>query len=362
MISLLDVYIARRMFWSFLLVFAVLFGIAEIFDVLEFLRRGASRPDMNISNAIKMALFKSPYLINQITPFVILFGSLHAFLSLTRNNEIIAMRAAGVSPWSLLKAPVCIVFIIAVFQVTVISHIASPMRQTVNQMETDIFGTQQQHLAVLSTGLWMREGNAHRQTILHARLGNASGTELSQVMIIDTTPQDFFIRRIDALRAKLNNKVWTLYNAYVSDKAKGTVYHDTFSIPTTITPEQLKNNFADVDNISFWQLPSTITAMEQAGFKPREHILRYHTFLAKPFMLIAMVLIAMAFTTGLNTRSNKKRVVALCVFTGFMVFFLTILLQTVGQMGELNPIVAAWIPPLSYILLSVSAIIHREDN
>lgn len=362
MLSVLDSYIARRMGASFALMFAVLFGVAEIFDVLEFLRRGASRPDMTFAVALKMALLKSPTLINQIVPFVVLFGTLHGYLSLIRSSEIIAMRSAGLSPWALLKSPVLIVVAIAVFQVAVLSHIAGPMRQAVNKLESDIFGTQQQHLAVLSTGLWMREGNDDRQSILHARLSNASGTELSQVMIIDTTAQDTFIRRIDAVRAELGNEVWTLYNAYVSDKQNGTVYHDQFSVPTAITPEQLKNNFADIGNISFWQLPTVIHAMKQAGFKPRQHILRYHMLLAKPFMLISMVIIAMAFTTGLHNRADKRRVVGLCVFTGFMVFFLSTIIQTLGQTGALHPIASAWIPPLVYILLGISAIIHQEDN
>ena len=362
MISVLDLYIARRMLWSFLLVFTVLFGIAEIFDILEFLRRGSNRPNMHVGIALKMALLQSPYIIEIITPFVVLFGSLHSFLSLTRNSEIIAMRAAGVSPWSLLKAPISIVVIIALFQIMIISHIASPMRQTVNQMESEIFGTKQQHLAVLNTGLWLREGNEDRNTILHARLSNASGTELSQIMLIDTTPQDAFIRRIDALRAELGNEVWTLYNAYVSDKTNGTVYHDTFSVPTTITPEQLKNNFADINSMSFWKLPETIKAMKQAGFKPRQHILRYHNLLAKPFMLIAMVLIALACTTGLHARANKKIAISACVFLGFIMLFLNTVIQTLAQTSALNINAAAWIPPISYILLGVSAIIHREDN
>ena len=362
MISILDYYIARHLIKSLLLVFAVLFGIAEIFDMLEFLRRGSSRPDMNLGVAMQMTLLNSPYLIDQIMPFVILFGSLHAFLSLIRNSEMTAMRAASMSPWHIIKVPALIVGLIALFQVTVITHIATPMYQQVQQLEQKIFGTKQKSFSAIASGLWLREQNEDKKTIIHARISNPSGTELRNVVIIETTMDDKFLRRIDALRAVLGNEVWELHSAYVSSKQTGTVSHPTFAIPTSITPKQLKTDFTQVENISFWRLGGIIKTMENAGFQPTQHIVRYHTLLAKPLLLISMMLLAVAFTTRLHAREPARKAVALCIITGFVTFSLTNIIQTFGLVGTLPALSVGWIPAIVYTLIAAAMIIHKEEG
>ena len=362
MISVLDRYITRQLVKSLFLVFAVLFGIAEIFDMLEFLRRGSSRPDMTLGTAVQMTLLNSPYLIDQILPFVVLFGSLHAFLSLIRNSEMTAMRAAGMSPWDIIKMPTLIIVLIAVFQVTVITHIASPMHKQVTLLEEKIFGTKQKSFSAISSGLWLREQNEDKKTIIHARISNPSGTELRNVVIIETTMNDQFIRRIDALRAVLGNEVWELHSAYVSSRANGTVPHATFAVPTTITPKQLKTDFAQVENISFWQLGGIIKTMRGAGFQPTQHVVRYHTLLAKPLLLVSMMVLALAFTIKLHARQPAKAVVALCIITGFVTFALTNITQTFGLVGTLPALSAGWIPAIVYTLAGITAILHKEES
>ena len=362
MISILDYYIARRFIKSLLLVFVVLFGIAEIFDLLEFLRRGSSRPDMNLGIALQMTLLNSPYLIDKIMPFVILFGALHAFLSLIRNSEMTAMRAASMSPWDVIKFPMIIVSLIALFQVTVITHIASPMHQQLQVLEEQIFGTKQKSFSAIASGLWLREQNEDKKTIIHARISDPSGTELRNVVIIETTMEDKFVRRIDALRAVLGNEVWELHSAYVSSKATGTVPYPTFAVPTSITPKQLKTDFAQVENISFWRLGGIIKTMENAGFQPTQHIVRYHTLLAKPLLLVSMMVLAVAFTTRLHARQSTKTAIALCIITGFVTFSLTNIIQTFGLVGTLPALSVGWIPAIVYTLIGVSMILHKEEG
>jgi lipopolysaccharide export system permease protein len=36
--------------------------------------------------------------------------------------------------------------------------------------------------------------------------------------------------------------------------------------------------------------------------------------------------------------------------------------QILGENGQLNPLAAAWIPPLASVLLALGLILHREDG
>ena len=51
---------------------------------------------------LEMAALKLPHMAQEIMPFAILFGTMMAFWRLTRSNELVVARAAGVSVWQFL--------------------------------------------------------------------------------------------------------------------------------------------------------------------------------------------------------------------------------------------------------------------
>ena len=70
-----------------------------LIDFVEISRGLGSDTDLSGLRILGLMLLKSPAVILQLLPFVFLFGTLAAFVSLNRRSELIAMRAAGVSAW-----------------------------------------------------------------------------------------------------------------------------------------------------------------------------------------------------------------------------------------------------------------------
>ena len=52
--------------------------------------------------ALRLTLLKTPMLVEQTLPFVVLAGAMMAVIGLNRSSELVAMRAAGVSAWRFL--------------------------------------------------------------------------------------------------------------------------------------------------------------------------------------------------------------------------------------------------------------------
>ena len=111
----LSLYIARRFSLAVLSMLAALSGLVSLFDFIELLRRSATKPDATFGLVTEIAALRLPYVSMQILPFAVLLGGILAFWRLTRSSELIVARAAGVSAWQFLAAPLaCAVLVTGV--------------------------------------------------------------------------------------------------------------------------------------------------------------------------------------------------------------------------------------------------------
>ena len=102
MSTILSFYIGRNFLTCFVSVFAVFLGLIFLFDIIELLRLASRHDDVGIGLIIQMSLLKLPFLGQQAFPFAVLFGSMIAFLRMTKTRELMVARASGVSAWQFL--------------------------------------------------------------------------------------------------------------------------------------------------------------------------------------------------------------------------------------------------------------------
>ena len=97
-------------------------------------------------------------------------------------------------------------------------------------------------------------------------------------------------------------------------------------------------------------------------FSPRRHKVWLQTELARPLFLIAMVLVASAFTMR-HTRSGGTGIAVLsAVLLGFGLYFIRSFAQILGENGQIPVFLAAWAPPVAAIMLALGLLLHREDG
>src|SRR4051795_857754 len=101
----LSIYIARQFTGSVTAMLLALCGLVGMFDFIELLRRSATKPDATFGLVTEIAGLRVPFVAMQILPFAVLLGGILAFWRLTRSSELIVARAAGVSAWHFLSAP-----------------------------------------------------------------------------------------------------------------------------------------------------------------------------------------------------------------------------------------------------------------
>ena len=217
-------------------------------------------------------------------------------------------------------------------------------------------------LAVSSSGLWLREAGSAGQTVIHALRISQEDMALHDTTFYLYEGADQFAKRIDAETATLEDGYWDLKNVLISAPNLITEARDSFRLETTMTINQIQESFAPPETMSFWDLPGFIRTLEAAGFSATKHRIYWHSILATPMLLCAMVLIAATFSLRLTRRGGTGLLVVGGLFTGFLLFFLTDVVLALGMSGSIPVILAAWAPAGIFTLLGLAMLLHLEDG
>ena len=94
-------YIARQYLVWFICFLSALTGIILLVSTVDLLDRVSNR-DVALGVVVELALLKLPFLSQEVMPFTVLFASMTTFWRLTRSNELVVARAAGISVWQFL--------------------------------------------------------------------------------------------------------------------------------------------------------------------------------------------------------------------------------------------------------------------
>lgn len=362
--KILALYIARQFFLWCLSVFAAMVTIVFLLDYIELIRRGGTHVNATLLMLLKMALLKQPFMAQQVMPFAVLFGAMIAFWRMTRSNELIVARAAGVSVWQFMAPPVLVALLIGIFAVTVFNPVASVMQTSYEKLDSRIFRDNSDQLSVSRAGLWLRQSDSQGiPSVIHAeRLAPGSGITLDDVLILFFDRQDRLIARIDAKQASLGDGFWEISDGTRWEPSKMAEPFAHYRINTNMTAGEIRESFATPESMSFWELPGFISLLEQSGFPTQRHRLYYNALLARPFLLAAMVLIAAPFSLRMHRRGGVTLMIASGVASGFVLYLFSNVVFALGLSATIPVDLAAWTPAGVSLLTGASLLLHLEDG
>ena len=234
-----------------------------------------------------------------------------------------------------------------------------------DQLDSTYLKGESSLLAVSRTGLWLRQSNEKNQSVIHApkiKL-NGDAIDLTDVTIFMYEGADKYKRRLSAKSAGLEDGFWHLKDVWIHEKDKDKPIHKTEHwITTDITLNNIHDSFAPPETLSFWALPDFIQNLDNAGFSAIRHRLYWHSLLAAPLLLCAMVLIAATFTLKQSLRNSTGFLIVGGVLAGFLLFFFSDVVFALGLRESIPVVLAAWTPSGISALLGLAMVFHLEDG
>lgn len=361
----LSAYIGRQFLLAFASVLAVILGVVFLFDIIELIRRAAGRGDLGAFNLVAMALLKLPQMMHTVLPFAVMIGAMVAFWRLTRTHELVVARSAGISAWQFLTPVLVLVAGLGVIELAAFNPMAATMYGRFQKMEDEILLGKTSALDVSEMGLWLREGDAQRQIVLHADQVQQEllTLNLRGVHVFVLNAEEHFTRRLSAASGRLADGVLELTDVWEMEGGKSSVHHPALKLATELTLERVHDNFASPETMSFWQLPAFISFFEKAGFAATKHRMHFQSLLSSPLLYCAMVLVAAVFSLRPNMRAGGLLMrVGGGVAAGFGIYFFNKIIYAFGLSATLPQGLAAWSPALVAGLIGVSGLLHLEDG
>jgi lipopolysaccharide export system permease protein len=354
-------YLALQFFLGVAVVYCGFLLLAFSIDIVDLLNRTAGH-SVSTAVVVGMAALQLPDLGQKMLPFAILLGGVFTFARLSRSQELVATRAAGVSAWDFLLPPLAVAVLVGICAVTVFTPVSARMFAEFAGMEARYVKGEASQLSVSQNGLWLRQGNEKQQSVINALRVADQGQHLEDVIVFLYGAEDHFLGRIDAKSGDLQDHAWLLKDAWVSGASGTPEHHALYKLDTTLTPAQIQESFASPETLSFWDLPGYIRAAQAAGFSAIRYQLYLYTLYALPALFAAMVFMAASFSLRLAREGGITKVILFSAACGFGVYFFSDLTRVLGQSGAVPVLLAATAPAIAAILIGMTLLFNQEDG
>jgi lipopolysaccharide export system permease protein len=334
-----------------------------LIDLVEQMRTVGTRTELTILEALRLTLLKTPTLIEQTLPFIVLAGVMMAIIGLNRSSELVAMRAAGVSAWRFLLPSAFLGFALGVLVITTLNPLGAFFYRIFEGEKSDQLS--ERSAGEAANGVWLRQGDETGQVVIHADGVDPNGSTLTGATFIffDVREEALrFTRRIRAERAELKPGFWQLTNLVEATPGGRPTRQTHLAIPTSLDATELIDRFVTPATLSFWALPGFIGEARRAGFAPTRYELRWQSLLAYPVLLAAMALLGAAFSLQLQRLGNLARWGAIGVGIGLFLFFYSQLAGAFAMTQTVPAAVAAWSAPLAGIFIALALVAFMEDG
>ena len=353
---ILDEYVVREFLNTFFLViggFLMLLIIFTFFDLIGDILRNRSP----LAIVGQYLLYLAPNLLYTIEPLAVLIAVLVTFGVLNRNNELIAMKATGISLYRLVVPIVSISAVLAV-GLYLFGEFYLPQFNRRQEADRNIIKGRPAQTVLHPEQKWIfgdpRTGEPGR--IFYYQFFDSAHNEFANISVFEFDPSTFSLtRRIFAARATWDpaRSTWRFEDGWVRD-FDGTIQYREFRNTTFAEiheePGYFTKEAIQAQEMNFGQLKRYIADLGQSGFDTmRLRVALWHK-LAYPLTSIVMAVLAIPFALSMGRRSSLSGIaVAIAVALAYQVT--DGLFGAMGNVAYLPAMLAAWSPDILFGLM-----------
>ena len=353
--KLIDKYMLRALLLPLfycLLAFIMITIVFDLFDNLpDFME--AKTP---FSGVLKYYALFLPSVVWIIVPIALHLAVLYSLSQLTRNHEITAMRASGISLYRSL-APFILIGLLATGFVFAINDTVGPKSSYWSQQYLKAQQHKGEYNAYLAYSLPYRNEENRRVWILGTF--NTQTFDVDKVEVIQQREDGSDEKKTIAVSAKwLDGKWWFFdvaiqaFDRYGSPRGAAQYFDKLEMTGLGETPTTFLNNVKEYYQLSSWEMKQYL--MNHPGLSDRKKMqinVDYHNRMAMPWTCLVVTLLGIPFGTH-SGREGALRGVVLALSCFFSFYILSMFGQHLGKQGTLTPILSAWLPNCLFIIIA----------
>jgi lipopolysaccharide export system permease protein len=356
----------RDVFWSVFFVTIALMALFFFIDFVDEVGR-VGRNGYTLLAAALSSLLEQPGHVYELFPIAVLIGTIYSMARLAQSSEFTILRTAGLGPWRALTLLATIGLLFAGLTFGLGEYVTPHSEQAAAFLKAR-FGM---GLAIGRTGAWLKEHredpDGERSITVNVR-GVGRAGQLTDVRIYEMDNAGRLVRSLTAKNAVVARTKgvhqWMLQDAtqtiwYPRSPTGEPRIEETamaqMAWPTTLDASVAAAAVLPIQSmgaLDLWRYSTHLAQQEQAS---QVYRIQFWKRVLYPFACLVMVALALPFAY-LHARAGG---VSLKVFGGVMLGISFVLLNNVvGHLGLLHdwtPWIAASVPSVVYLLLSMSA-------
>ncbi|MBI4971798.1 MAG: LptF/LptG family permease [Candidatus Omnitrophica bacterium] len=353
--KILDRYVIRELVIPIIFCSAsliMLFLIADIFDNLSEMLRNKT----DVGYIFKYYLNLIPIAFSQTICWATLLGTIFLLFNYNRHNEILAMKAAGLSIETIMVPMLYVGLVIGIMTFVINDRVvpntyleAQDIRHS--QIEKNASSAKKMGGLTLHDVTYFSPENE----IFYIQTFNTKENKAENLNVLFLTPEKKAERKVIAKEGVYKSGVWKLkqITSYDMDE-QGKIVGDPVILPekdfteVNVTPKDLIETSRESIYLSYKELKGQIQKLKEHQFRLHSEEVELANKLASPWYNLVMILIAVPILSVIAKR--KAFAINLCICFGVVLAFhiTNAFAQALGKSGVLYAPVAAWFSNLVF--------------
>ena len=284
-----------------------------------------------------------------LMPIVALLGTLLGLGALAAQNEITAMRAAGLTVLQLGRAALLAGVLLGAVEMLLGDVLAPLGTQTARSLRTE---SRDNNPGVLTTRpVWLRDGNA----VVH--IGQLIAEDNVRDVSIFLLDEELRLRSVlHAERGEFVDGRWhlqTVARSRLDDASISAEQIEQLALTATLSPEVLRLFVLEANSLTTAGLRQLIHYLDENGLDARSYRLSLWRKLVAPVTVIAMMLLAVPFVLGSQRGGGAGQRLLIGILVGLVFYVVNEVTASTGQLFGWHPLLAAGLPTLVLSALAV---------
>jgi len=353
--QIVDGYILSGFLFYFVILlasFVIMTEIYNFFELLSFIVKNS----ISLSKVFSYLFFLTPKLIYDTLPISVLVAVLVTFGILTKQNEITAFKACGISVHRL-AVPVLVMSLAFSGGLFAFDHYYIPEANVRQEaLRAEIKG-QPIQTYLRPDRKWIMGQDADHYQIFYYKYFEPAEHTMVGVNVYEIDKNDFRLtREIGAERARWTSSVnaWVFLNGWSRDvqgvAEKNVQRYQATTFPEiTEKPEYFLKEVKQDKQMNYIQLASYIQELQQSGFDTVKLRVQYHKKFAVPVFALIMAMLSIPFGFLIGNRGAMTGI-AVSIAIAMAYWGISQFFEQLGDVNLLPPAMAAWAPDTLFAL------------
>jgi len=326
----------------------LIFMLAESIDKSRLVGNG-----LTLEILAEYLLLKVPFMISELMPVVVLIGVSIYMLELSRNHELVALRAAGITFLKLIQ-PLLAAGAVVGFLMFAVSEWVEP------QVNKRLAYIERVHIAqkeALEQGVqWLHEDD------MFLRLTPLTSSFFA-VLMIKRDNNGLWLERVDAGKGFYEDGQWRLQDVYVSKPNKDagftSQYVESLTVPSNLSPQTVAA--PDPRDMQWLELYAFEQTLASAGLDSKDYLFQLQRKISAPLSCLIMVLLAYSLCSSMGERAGSgSKGMVLAITIGLLFYVVSSAIKVYVTGDEIPVIYGVWFPNILFFGIAGYLLLKKE--